>query len=173
MGAMAAPQYVPNSLAEQPRRGLDIPAHEGWLSDRPGELDGAQPQGPLLGNPGPDQGYALKLARHLEDRLVVKAPETKEDAIAGCLGVGLARASLFGRAPVLHDLDIAFRVWGFLGDAPDELVRRRRPLFDSVAHHYNDQRVIVDLVPESTLRLSHDEVARRFPAEWRALLGLT
>ena len=170
---MAAPQYVPNSLAEQPRRGLDIPAPDGWQSDRPGELDGAQPRGRQLGNPGPDQGYALKLVRHLEDRLVVRAPETKEDAVAGCLGVGLARASLFGRAPVVHDLDIAFRIWGFLGEAPEELVRHRRPLFDSVSHHYSDQRAIVDHVPEATLRLPHAEVARRFPSEWRALLGLS
>ena len=83
----------------------------------------------------------------------------------------MARSALFGRAPVVHDLDIAFRIWGFLGQAPDELVAYRRPLFESVAHHYNDQRAIVDAVPEATLRLAHGEVARRFPAEWRALLG--
>lgn len=169
---MAAPQYVPNSLAQQPRRGLDVPPSGGWVSDRPGELDAHQPRGRLLGNPGPDLGYALRLVRQFDDKLVVKAPEHLEDVVAGCVGVAMARASIFGRAPVVHDLDIAFRVWGFLGEAPDELVRLRRPLFESVGHHYSHQRDIVDHVPESTLRLSHGEVARRFPTEWRSLLGL-
>jgi hypothetical protein len=169
---MGAPQYVPNTLNDQPRRGLDIPPPDGWKSDRPGELTGVgQPVGRQLGRPGPDQGFALRLVRQFEDRLQVVTPESKADAISGCLGVALARASLFGRAPVVHDLELAFRVWGFLGDAPEELVRLRRTLFEGASHHYDDQRAIADAVPEATLRLSHGEVARRFPSEWRELLG--
>ncbi|MEX2658761.1 MAG: hypothetical protein WD232_03615, partial [Acidimicrobiales bacterium] len=64
-----------------------------------------------------------------------------------------------------------FTIWGFLGEAPPELVELRRPLFQAAAHHYAEQRAIVDMVPEATLRLSHAEVVRRFPADWRALLG--
>jgi hypothetical protein len=96
---------------------------------------------------------------------------SKADAITGCLGVALRRASLFGRAPVIHDLELAFRIWGFLGDAPAELVELRRPLFQAASHHHADQRKIVDSVPEETLRMSHTDVAARFPGEWRALLG--
>lgn len=169
---MAAPQYVPNTLADQPRRGLRVPAPDGWMADRPAELDAYQPVGPHLGRPGPDQGFALKLVREFESKLVVVAPERHEDVVTGCLGVALARASIFGRAPVVHDLDIAFRIWGFLGDAPAELVELRKPLFAAADHHYDHQRAIVDHVPEATLRLSHGEVARRFPSEWRSLLGL-
>ena len=169
---MAAPQFVPSTLDEQPRRGLEIPPAERWVSDRPGELGAAQPVGPQLGRPGPDQGFALHLVRQFEPKLVVPPPETTDDAIAGCLGVALARASLFGRAPVVHDLEIAFRIWGFLGDAPDALVAFRRPLFEAVSHRYADQRAIVDHVPESTLRLRHGEIAARFPDDWRTLLSL-
>ena len=169
---MGAPQYVPNTLNDQPRRGLDLPAPDGWLSDRPAEIRGGQPVGRHLGRPGPDQGYVLHLVRNFDDKLKVVTPETKEDAVAGCVPVALARASLFGRAPVVHDLDIAFRVWGFLGEAPAELVALRKPLFEGASHHYDDQRDIVDRVPESTLRLSHGEVAARFPSEWQTLLGL-
>lgn len=168
---MAAPQYVPNTLAQQPRRGLSVPAPEGWRADRPGDFEAFQPAGRQLGHPGPDQGFALRLARGFEDRIQVAAPVTKDDVIAGCVAVAMARAALFGRAPVVHDLDIAFRIWGFLGDAPAELVELRTPLFASAAHHYDHQRAIVDLVPEDTLRSSHGEVARRFPSEWQALLG--
>jgi hypothetical protein len=51
-------------------------------------------------------------------------------------------------------------------------VALRRPLFEGASHHYEEQRDIADAVPESTLRLPHAEVATRFPAEWRTLLGL-
>ena len=169
---MAAPEYVPNNLAQQPRTGLALPPAGAWLADRPGELGPDQPTGPGFGKPGPDQGYALALARRFRDRLVLTEHESVEDAEAGCVGVGLNRASLFGRAPVIHDLDIAFTLWGFLGQAPDELGAFRRPLFEGAAHHYSDQRAIVDQVPDSTLRLLPAEVKARYPAEWRALLGL-
>jgi hypothetical protein len=170
---VAAPQYVPSTIAEQPRRGLDLPPAGRWVSDRPGDLGSSPPVGDQLGRPGPDQGYALRLARHFADKLVVAPPERSEDAVAGCVAVAMARSSLFGRAPIVHDLDIAFRIWGFLGDAPDELVQFRQPLFEAVDHRYSAQRTIVDQVPETTLRLSHGQVASRFPADWRALLGLS
>jgi hypothetical protein len=169
---VAAPQFVPNTLDEQPRRGLEIPPAERWVPERPGELGAAQPIGKQLGNQGPDQGFALHLAHQFEPRLVVVPPERIDDAVAGCLGVALARASRFGRAPVVHDLDIAFRIWGFLGDAPPELIALRQPRFEAVAHRYTEQRAIVDQVPMSTLELPPGDVARRFPSEWRELLGL-
>ena len=167
---MAAPEYVPTTKEQQPRRGLGLPPARPWTATRPGELKAAQPEGPTLGHPGPDQGYALVLANRFRDRLVLDGVKA-DDAVTGCLGVALRRASLFGRAPVIHDLDIAFRIWGFLGDAPPELVALRAPLFEAVSHHYADQRVIVDRVPETTLRKTHQQVAASFPGEWRALLG--
>jgi hypothetical protein len=91
------------------------------------------------------------------------------------LAVALKRASLFGRAPVIHDLTIAFTLFGFLdADADDELVAWRRSLFEEVSnpHHYVEQRAIADLVPESTLRLSPSEVTARHDTDWRSLLDL-
>ncbi|HSH23538.1 MAG TPA: hypothetical protein VK975_05685 [Acidimicrobiales bacterium] len=168
---MAAPEYVPTSPGQQPRRGLPLPPPGPWTADRPADLGPHQPKGAAFGNPGPDQGYGLTLARRFADRLVVAEDESVDDAVAGCLGVGLRRASLFGRAPVIHDFEIAFTVWGFLGEAPAELVALRRPLFEAVDHHYADQRAIANRVPEATLRLSHAEVKQRWPGEWRQLLG--
>jgi hypothetical protein len=83
--------------------------------------------------------------------------------------VALRRASLFGRAPVVFDLELAFGVWGFLDDAPADLVAYRRPRFQSAAHHYWDRRQIVDAVPESTLRMQPADVRSRL-ADWRSLL---
>jgi hypothetical protein len=124
---------------------------------------------------GPDQGYALKLARRLRDQLVLADGESADDAVAGCLGVALRRAALFRRAPVMDDLRIAFNLFGFLDDdAPKDLVDFRRPRFAEAdsSHHYAEVRELAVLVPESTLRRSAAEVVAR-RADWRELLALS
>jgi hypothetical protein len=169
---MAAPEQVPSNLGSQPRRGLPLPPALPWRADRPGELGPAQPRGPRLGAPGPDQGYALSLAGRFHSRLQLTEGETAHDAEAGCVAVGLRRASIFGRAPVVHDLTLAFTIWGFLGSAPPELVAHRTPLFQAASHHYEDQRAIAGAVPEEVLRAPHAATLARYPGEWRALVGL-
>jgi len=123
-----------------------------------------------MGYPGPDQGFAIKLANAFTDRLVLTPGEQATDAVSGCTAVALKRASLFGRAPMVHDLTVAFTVWGFLTEADPELVRLRKPLFEEVAnqHHYMQRRKIADLVPQAVLRLSHQEVQRVAGQDWRS-----
>lgn len=170
---MAAPNHVQGELADQPRTGLPLPPSRRSELRKPAALGPEQPMGPSYGNPGPDQGFGLKLSKRFAERIVVGDRESVEDAMAGCTGVGLARAAMFGRGPVIHDFTVAYTVWGFLGDAPAELVEVRRPLFMSAAHHYWDQREIVDRTPRETLLLPHADVQRRWPSEWRSLLGLS
>ena len=168
---MAAPEFVPHSVTDRPRVYESPPWSGGaWLAERPGDLPGRQPLGPRLGYPGPDQGFALKLARRFEDRLVLAEGEHADDVIAGCTTVALKRASLFGRAPMVHDLTSAFTIWGYLADADPELVRLRKPLFEEVAnvHHYMERRKIADLVPQAVLRLTHTEVQLVAAQDWRA-----
>ncbi len=175
---MAAPRFAPVSPTDHPR-GYDSPRHvpEAWTPTRPGELTGSQPRGDRLGNQGPDQGYVLVLARRFDGKLELQTGESAEDAVRGCIGVALRRASIFGRAPVIHDLQIAFAVWGFLDSKPPaELVELRRSMFEGVAlvtHHYGEGRAISDMVPEATLRMSPAEVNGAYPARWRDLLGLS
>ncbi len=173
---MAAPRFVPTKAIDDTRIYTSPPRRpEPWLQDRPAELLDGQPRGDRLGSPGPDQGYGLTLAERFRGRLSLRPGEQEDDAITGCLAVALKRASLFGRAPVVHDLTIAFTLWGFLDpDAPDELVALRRTLFEEVAnnHHYVEQRAIADSVPEATLRRSHGEITALHRDDWRALLDL-
>jgi hypothetical protein len=169
---MAAPEHVPSDLGSQPRRGLPLPPARPWRANRPGEVGPSQPWGPRFGTPGPDQGYALCLTEARRDEVVVTEGESVDDALTGSVGVALKRASLFGRAPVVYDVTVALTVWGFLGQAPADLVALRRPLFQAAVHHYEDQRAIAAAVPERTLRLPHVVVLERYPAEWRGLLGL-
>ena len=74
----------------------------------------------------------------------------------------------------MHDLEIAFRVWGFLDDAPAELVAERRGRFEGVAerHHYAECRALVATVAEDVLRLAPAEVESRHRSDWRSLLVL-
>lgn len=173
---MAAPEFVPlKPLAEvrvyeSPPRRADT-----WRADRPGDFEGRQPEGDRFGIPGPDQGYALKLADDVFRPLLKTGHVHTGDAIAGCLGIALKRASIFGRAPMAHDLRVAFTMWGFLDDAPDAaLVTLREQWFAEVAHphHYAEARRIVDAVSEDVLRGSHAEVEATYArGDWRSLIA--
>jgi hypothetical protein len=171
---VAAPEHVPVDRTRLLRTYESPPRRpDPWLANRPGEVVLGQPHGDLLGNQGPDQGYMLLLARRFEGRLTLAPGEHERDAIAGAVAVALKRASLFGRAPVVHDLTVALTVWGFLGDAPAELVALRTQLFEEVAnpHHYAEQRAIADLVPEDVLRQSPQQVTEAHRRDWRSLLA--
>ena len=170
---MAQPEYVPTAPSDKARVSERLPTPDPWWADRVGEVkpQGAQPQGRRLGTAGPDQGYALKLFGRFDDRLVLAAGEHAADVEAGTLGVALRRAALYGRSPVIHDVELALGLWGFLDAAPAELVAYRHPLFAEAAHHYGQQRAVSDQVPEETLRLSPAEVRARL-ADWRQLLGV-
>jgi len=117
----------------------------------------------------------LSLAERLRPRVRVTSGESVDDAIQGCIGIALRRASHFGRAPVIHDLDIAFTMWGyFLDTPPADLVAARSGLFAEVAnvvHHYVEARRIVDMVPQSTIIMTPEMVRKAMPNSWRALTG--
>jgi hypothetical protein len=170
---MTQPSFVPIADADQvrPARRLQVPG--AWAADRPAELRiPLRPAGPAMGTPGPDQGYALGLARRFADRLRLAEGESAEDAEVGCALLAARRAALFGRAPCIHDLAVAFTLWGFLESAPPDLVAWRRAAFQSVSHDYVIQRALADRVPEASLRLGPDEVAARAQAGgWKALVG--
>lgn len=168
---MAQPNFVPTDPTEEVRRYSSPPRRpDSWVADRPGELDGPQPVGDMLGNIGPDQGFALKLARHFEGKLHL-GRVAEEDAVAGCLAVAMKRNSLLGRAPVIHDLTVAFTIWGFLDpEPPAELVALREAMFDQVrsSHHYTERRAIADLVPPEVLRQPHQAIIDTYRRDWRA-----
>jgi hypothetical protein len=173
---MAAPQSAPFSPIDHSRSysSPDV-VPPSWKPNRPGDLVGFQPEGTRLGYQGPDQGYALKLAAGFKDLLHLQPGEHAADAIRGCLGIALRRASTFSRAPVIHDLTIAFTIWGFLDDNPPaELLALRAELFVGVSdllHHYDEARALADMVPETTLRMTPAQVAAAYPQRWKELVG--
>jgi hypothetical protein len=175
---MAAPEFVPLEPNQKVRVYGSPPRRpETWRADRPGDFAGdrRQPSGARLGSPGPDQGYALKLAALLAPELHLGDGEHLRDVTAGLVAVGLKRASVLGRAPVIGDLRVAATLFGYLDEAADrELVQLREQLFEEVGHfhHYAEQRSIVDMVPAEVLRQTPEQVLSRYGVDWRDQLDL-
>jgi hypothetical protein len=171
---MTQPAFVPIAEYDQVRPALRLATPHRWTATRPAEVRVPRhATSPMMGNPGPDQGYALRLAHHFEPRLVLVAGEDVEDVELGAALLAARRAGSFGRAPCAHDLRAALGLWGFLTDRPPEgLVEERTRAFKGVAHDYHLQRALVGRVPEETLRLPPDQVEGQVAAgEWRALVG--
>ena len=156
---MTQPTFVPIAEADQvrPARHLHVPGP--WTTSRPAELVGpTMRRGAGIGTPGPDSGFALRLAHRFEDELELGEGESAHDVLLGVALVASRRAALFGRAPCIHDVRLALNLWGFLDDAPADVRATRRAAFSSISHDYVAQRALVDAVPEETLRLRPDEV---------------
>lgn len=175
---MTQPRFAPITEDAQVRPIVRLDPPASWRTHRPAELQLGRTRAPVRaagsGVPGPDQGYALRLAEMLGHRLVLVPGEDEEDVLAGAVAVALRRASLFGRAPVSTDIELALVLFGFLGEAPEELVARRRGLFGGAAHDYWAQRRIAHLVPESTLRMSVPGLAAKLGSpsgDWSELAG--
>src|SRR5919106_2158741 len=126
---MAVDPYVPTRPEDAPRRWVPSPPAAGWRAVRPGDIDpdvGPGRKGVLFGTPGPDSGYALALAEWFHDQLNAIFPETVHDAEYLAAHVAMRRGGIFGRAPVRADVELGFPLFGWLGDAPADLVEGRR-----------------------------------------------
>jgi hypothetical protein len=159
---MTQPTFVPIAEPDQvrPARHLHVPGS--WTQSRPAEVVGpVQRRGPSLGTPGPDSGFALRLAKRFEHELKLGGGESEHDVLLGVALVAAKRAALFGRAPSIYDVQLALNAWGFLDEAPQELVASRHTMFSSICHDYVAQRRLVDSVPDEVLRLSPDEARAR------------
>jgi hypothetical protein len=155
---MTQPTFVPIAEADQvrPARHMHVPGS--WTTSRPAEIVvPAVRRGRGVGTPGPDSGFALRLANRFAHDLTLVEGESEQDVMLGVALVASKRAALFGRAPCVYDVRFALNLWGFLDQVPAKLLAERRPAFSSIAHDYAAQRRLVDAVPEETLRLSPEE----------------
>jgi hypothetical protein len=171
---MAVDPYVPTRPEDAPRRSVAIPAAVGWRAARPGDIDpvaGPGRRGVLFGTPGPDGGYALTLAGRFGDQITVVPPETVHDAEAIAAQVAMRRGGLFGRAPVRADVELGFTLFGWMGDAPADLVEWRRLAMAGVSHDYSRRVGLVEAIPETVVKQRPDEIRARL-SDWRRLLGL-
>ncbi|MGH9048589.1 MAG: hypothetical protein ACRDY4_02525 [Acidimicrobiia bacterium] len=167
---MPTDPYVPERLEDQPRQlpnlapGVKIPPAKPWRPDRPGDLPVGQPRGNLLGDPGPNVGYAVTLAERARDRMTFAPHEHPDDALAVVAEIAMRRAASYGRAPVMPDIDVAMKLLGYGGDASPEFVDWRVRAVRSAHHGYEIRRRVVDAVPLDALRLRPDKLAGQVDA---------
>jgi hypothetical protein len=166
---MAVDPYVPAATADAPRSKEKVPPARGWKAVRPGDLPTQRPRGHLFGTPGPDAGYALALGERFRSALDLAWQEHPDDGLAVGTAIGMKRAALFGRAPILADIEVGLSVLGYLGGAPEDLVDWRRERVRDARHSYPVQRDIADAIAEATLRLKPAEVRAQL-ANWRTLI---
>jgi hypothetical protein len=151
--------FVPERLEDEPRQepnlppGVKMPAARQWVANRPGDLPAGQPMGKLLGSPGPNVGYALTLANRVRDQLTLAPHEHRDDAIAVVADIAMRRAALFGRAPVMPDVDFAIQILAYRGDADPDFVTWRVRAVHGTHHDYYERRSLVDAISVDVLRL--------------------
>lgn len=157
---MSTDPYVTARIVDRPRHlqnmppGATMPAADEWRNDRAGDFTAPQPEGALLGRPGPNVGYALTLADRMKDRFEVVAPEHLADAVAVVAETAMKRAASFGRAPVGTDVEMAAAILGYVGGSDASFEAVRAPAVYGAGHHYQERRRVVDAVPDPILRLA-------------------
>ncbi len=166
---MSAPDFIPTSPTARVRAYSSPPRrNDSWSPDRVAEVK-SQPAGDGLGSSGPDQGYCFTLVKLFDDQLFLGAVN-HDDVAAGCVALAMKRASLYGRAPVVHDLTVAFAAYGFLNPSPDnDLVTLREDLFAECRspHHYFERRHIVDIVKVEYLKQPHAAAVEACSVNWK------
>lgn len=156
---MTQPQFVPIAPSAQVRPAMAA-THTTHVTGRPAEK--RRPNGPFqvgFGAPGPDQGFALTLAKRLAPSLVLLAGEDLHDVEVGAALLASRRAALLGRAPSIYDLQATMALFGYFDtDTEAAVVAHRQRLFQAVGHSWEAQRALSDSVPEALLRLKADEI---------------
>ena len=175
---MPTDPFVASTLDDRPRQernlapGSSVPPARGWRGGRPGELGAEQPSGLLLGQPGPNVGYALTLTERRRGQLVLGPHESAADAVAAVAEVAMARAASYGRAPVSPDVECAATALGYDGRADDAFVQWRARALHGAGHEYTVRRELCAAVPLDQLRLTPAALAAR-ATEVRAAVRAT
>ena len=129
-----------------------------WTPTRAGEITTPQEavSGPGFGVQGPDTGFAYRLVRTAEfDRCGRR--DILEEVMVNLIG---ARAGKLGRAPTLHDLEVAKAILG-IGDVRSAAKGRLQDLLTDTAHEIRRGMSFVTGLADKVL-LGSVETAERY-----------
>ncbi len=138
-----------------------------WTASRPGDLHGPAdvPWGAGFGTPGPDTGYARKLATQAEYPL--NEGENRHNVESLLVLIMGARASSFGKAPSADDLAYALLLVGLGSDdpVPDAILSRlgadRKYWAPRVSHGSASARRLVSRLSPELLAMSVEDLRHR------------
>ncbi len=147
--------------SDAPRQTLAPAAPRRWKPTRPGEINspGEMRWGGAFGRPGPDTGWALKLIRETVWDRSDRGNES-EAVLATLVG---ARASMFGRAPTMQDVEVGLILMGLRPDeVPPAVAKRlgdeRNRWLDVSAHEHSKGAAYVASLDPTLLAASPDRV---------------
>ena len=175
---MTQPAFVPITEADQvrPALRLETPLRV-WTACRCRRVPrrrAADGQGLRTAGPGPGLLCCTSPTSCSPSAVQLTTGERAEDALVGCSMVASARAGLFGGPRWAATSSTRSAPFGFLGAAA-------RPSWSSGARPSSARPriitrrsapAIVDCVPETTLRLTANDVRARL-SEWRSLITVT
>jgi len=138
-----------------------------WKASRPGDLHAPSdvPWGGAFGTPGPDTGYALKLASDAVYEL--DAGESRHNVESTLVLIMGARASLFGKAPSADDLGFGLILLGLDSsqEIPEAVMARlmesRRHWAPRVAHSKSAARALAARLTPQLLGWSLADLRQR------------
>ena len=113
--------------------------------------------GGLFGRPGPDTGWAFRIVRQAG----LAEEEMRGEAVLVTLMA--ARASLFGRAPVPEDLDVARILMGYEEGSSQQMVERGRRWIKHSHHEAVPGAAAAEQIGLDLLAMSPDDL-RSAPA---------
>ena len=137
-------------VQDLPRSVLTPAAPARWSPERPGMItapDQVSPGG-LFGRPGPDTGWAFRIIRQ------AGLPAEQNQAEPVLVTLMSARASLFGRAPIPEDLEVARVLLGFEDGAPSAVVERRERWLKQARHESVPGAAAAEEVGSETLAMA-------------------
>ena len=155
---MAQQPNIELPISELQRRTPGIGPERPWTPNRPGELTGTgMPWGGAFGTPGPDSGYAMKLAADRE--LILADHEHRADADAAVAAVAAARSSLIRRGPTKGDVDAAIVILGY--DTESDFGPVRAAAIGGSAHDPLRIRRLIAGIPIDVYDANADELRER------------
>jgi hypothetical protein len=170
---MAAPRYVPPPVQQAKYYQSTTKKKHSSGVDRPAEVYKRNGDEAGTGNPGPDQGYALRLVKEFKDKVFLFQGEHWQDASEVAVITALKRASIFGRAPCIHDIEAGLWIWGYLDSNPeDQLIEIRKGNFGHIGsgHNYLKRRYVSDAVSSLGLKRSIDQIRTDYEKDWRTMI---
>ncbi len=137
-------------VQDLPRRVLTPAAPARWSPDRPGMITAPHQVSPggLFGRPGPDAGWALRIIRQAG----LAAEELEAEPVLATLMS--ARASIFGRAPVPEDLEVARILMGYDRESSAPVAARRRRWLKESRHEVVPGAAAVEEIGAECLSLT-------------------
>ena len=138
-----------------------------WSATRPGDIHAPAdvPWGGGFHTPGPDTGYAYKLAADAD--LTIDEDEDRGNVETMLVLIMSARASLFGKAPEFYFVAGLLIMAGLGGreGLPEavlaQLAERRRYWAPRVANSKSQARALVGRLEQAMLRLSVEDLRHR------------